>query len=50
MAVYNDKLKEHSVVDLLKRDLDEVQKALDNIMRAIEQGIGRLTLADCKRQ
>lgn len=39
MAVYNDKLKEHSVVDLLKRDRDEVQKALDNIMRAIEQGI-----------
>ena len=39
MAVYNDKLKEHSAVDLLKRDRDEVQKALDNIMRAIEQGI-----------
>ena len=39
MTVYNDKLKEHSAVDLLKRDRDEVQKALDNIMRAIEQGI-----------
>ena len=33
----NGKAKENSAVDLLKKDQAELQKSIDNVMKAIEQ-------------
>lgn len=37
--ICNGKAKENSAAELLKKDKTELQKSIDNVMKAIEQGI-----------